>query len=237
MRMSAAVMHVPDSAVRRAMLSGLLIRMGQDVVRDRLDGFTVVKDAKREGVWPTARKAWLSAAGSATHHLVIQDDAILCLDFIIGVERLVECAPESPILMYDMTKATTEALSKGTNWIVRSSMSTALAVVMPVDMAIAAIKWADANVVPSLVHDDVRFSMYFQDHKIPILSTAPSLVDHGGDESLVGNPRYLPGRRERKARKFIGATVSATSIDWAATVSRPYRAPSHPPSEYAQYRR
>ena len=236
MTLSAAVMHVPDVPIRRALLADLLRGLGQQEMRDRLAKFTIVRDTRRDGVWPTARRAWMSAGDAGvTHHMVIQDDATPCRDFLAGVHCLIEAAPASPICLFDMSKATKDALAAGSNWVSRTSLSSALAIVMPVTMALDAIRWADAHVLPSLVHDDVRFSMYFQSQGIVVLGTAPSLVEHAGDESLVGNPRFLPGRKERRAAIFIGRNMSALSIDWAQTVASPTKGWSHSPSEYRQY--
>lgn len=231
MSLSVSVMHVPDVAARRASLTTLLRGLGNSA------DVEVIKDTRRIGVWPMARRAWLSAGrGGVSHHLLLQDDALPCADLVATCELLAGLAPESPICLFDMSKATKDAVAAGTNWVARSSLSSSLGLIMPVDLAHNAVRWADQNVIPSLVHDDVRFSMYFQAIGRLVMLTAPSLVEHVGDESLVGNPRFLPGRKERRASLFIGAGVSGLSIDWAATVKQPLRGWSHAPREYEAYR-
>ena len=231
MSLSVSVMHVPDVAARRASLTTLLRALG------RSHEIQIVKDVKRQGVWPTARKAWMGAGmRGETHHLLIQDDALPCRDLIATCELFIDLAPNAPFCLFDMSKATKEAVASGTNWVSRGSLSSSLGLLMPVSLARAAIDWADYCVTPTLVHDDVRFSMYFQAIGRLVLLPAPSLVEHVGDESLVGNPRFLPGRKERKASLFIGADVSGLSIDWAASINQPYVGASHPSSEYVRYR-
>lgn len=237
MKISAAIMHVPDEPERRASLSDLLRRLGSDAIAKHLTRLDIVKDTKRAGVWPTARRAWMAGGhAGATHHLLLQDDALPCRDLLAAVHVLVETMPDHPICLFDMSSAATFALAEGKHWVARSSLSSTLGIVMPIQLAMDAIRWADYCVTPDLVHDDVRFSMYLQSIGRLVMVTAPSLVEHVGDKSLVGNPRYLPGRKERRAGRFLGAAASALDIDWHASAPSPYAAWSHSPSEYTKYR-
>jgi hypothetical protein len=43
--------------------------------------------------WATHERAWAAHDPSATHHLVLQDDAVVCRDLIGGVERALAAVP------------------------------------------------------------------------------------------------------------------------------------------------
>lgn len=235
--LSLAIRHVPQIVERRVLLSDLLKSMGgrQAIERETVY-FEVTNDPGRTGAWPTARRAWLAAARSAaTHHLVMEDDAIACRDFLPAVKRCIEEFPNSPISYFDMSKAIKEALAKGSHWAQRTSISTALAISAPSGHAVKAIRWADANVTPDLPYGDVRLSMYYQEMGIPVMYTAPCLVEHMGDKSLLGHG-VLPGNRRRVAGAFIGREVSGLDIDWSKGSARPHKGWSHPRSEYDEYR-
>lgn len=235
MTLSVAVMHVPDVAERRAMLADLLRSLGgKEEIGRETTYFEVTEDRERS-VWETARRAWLaSKRSSATHHLVLQDDALVCRDFLATVKECIEYFPTFPISFFDMSKAVKEAVSRGSHWMQRSSLSSAVAIVMPSSEAVASIAWADANVLPMVPHDDARLTMYFQHKGKPIIYTAPCLVEHVGDRSVSGHGT-LPGRR-RVASLVLDSGLSGLSVDWSAGASKPHKGWSHAPSEYDIYR-
>ena len=64
--LSITVMHAPWSRACGAAAA---------LVAD-LGGAYVVEAVRGAGVWDTARRAWLAHGALATHHLVVQDDAV-----------------------------------------------------------------------------------------------------------------------------------------------------------------
>lgn len=235
--LSLAIRHVPSVADRRVLLADLIASLGgAKTIAAQTTSYEVTEDWTRAGAWPTARRAWQAAARStATHHLVMEDDGIACGDFLATVKRCIAEFPNSPISFFDMSKAITGAIAAGGHWAQRTSLSSAVAIVMPASHALAAPYWADRHVAPTLRHHDVRLSMYFQSLAIPVMYTAPCLVEHAGKESLLGHG-VLPGNRQRVASAFIGRDVSGLTIDWTRGAARPYRGWSHSPSEYDEYR-
>lgn len=235
MRLSLAVMHASFDADRRAMLLGLERALGGRIGLDtHTDGWNYVKDGSRDGVWPTARRAWLDyRRWNTTHHLVIQDDIAICRDFLPSVKAALEAQPDHPVSFFDLSRSITDAQAKGVSWAVRKSLSMAQAVAIPTAMIGPAVDWIDTHIRPTAEGDDERFSAYFLSHKIEVWYTVPSLVEHvDNGVSLLGHPDKLPTGKRRVAASFIGTRVSGLSIDWTAGVERPHRGWSHSLSEY-----
>jgi len=46
-----------------------------------------------EARWRTAAAAWSAADPGATHHLVLQDDAVVCRDLVAGLEAALDATP------------------------------------------------------------------------------------------------------------------------------------------------
>jgi hypothetical protein len=232
---SLAIQHARFDPDRRVMVDRLVSALGGIAEINRLvTRWDIVSDDNRDGVWPTARRAWLNSRKSnATHHIVIQDDAMPCRSFIKAVLETTDLLPNKPISYFDMSNVTQKALDDGKHWAVRRSLSTALAVVMPVDIALQGLSWIADNVRPDAKHDDDRWSLYFLTAGIEVWYTAPSLVEHEDrGRSLLGNPRLLPKGKRRVAGALIGPSEDPRAIDWTLGIEQPFRGWSHPKSEY-----
>lgn len=243
-RLGLAIQHAAFAPERTAMLRRLFFGLGgSETIRRETVCFALVKDDNRAGVWPTARRCWLAGVGSSvTHYLVLQDDAIPCPDFLKVAKITAELVPNHPISYFDMSKTIPDALALGLHWAVRGSLSSAVAVLMPIALATEGLKWIGQHVRPDYIHDDYRWSYFFQSQGIDVWYTAPSLVEHGGlGHSLLGNPDKLPsntqaGGKWRVASSIIPKDVSALSIDWTKGLDRPHRGASLSKRVYDQMR-
>jgi hypothetical protein len=215
-------MHAEFDPERRAMVTALLRGMGGlDVLNRETVGWSVTKDGNRAGVWPTARRAWLdSRRYLSSHHLVIQDDAIVCRDFLAGVKAIVAIQPEAAITLYANRKVVEEAREQGSAWASYRDGPWGLAVVMPSAWASDFLRWEAAAVPSSYPHDDRRLGLWLWNEGKPCLGVVPSIVEHGGwKHSTMGhsNPRS-------RARWFLGIDKSALSVDWTKGASKPLEA-------------
>lgn len=197
-------------------------------------GMTIIKDTQRKGVWPIARQAWHdSLRYDSTHHLVLQDDIVVCRDFLAAVVAAIEARPDAPVAFFDMSRTIPDAMDKGVSWAVRRSLSSACALAMPTPMVLPAIRWCDYNTDPKVKSYDARLSAYFLSVDQLIWYTVPSLVDHNDNgHSLIGHPVKLPSGKKRVASAFIGAKVSGLTIDWTKGLDSPHRGWSHTFAEY-----
>ncbi len=184
--LSTAIMHAPWARDRADTVRTLTHELrGAHRV-------TVVQDTKREGIWPTARRAWMAASG--THHLVLQDDAELCSGFVKQAMAAIESNPDAAISFFNFAgKAATKARDMGVPWLDLAGHATALAVAMPSSWVHPWMVWCRDHIAPDFRHDDTRLQVWLAVTDRPMWFTIPCLVDHLGDKtSIAGNRPPLP---------------------------------------------
>lgn len=86
MTIAVRIVAVPDRADRAAGLQATI-------------GGQIVMDAGRDGAFPNHVRA-IASAGSATHVVVVEDDAMVCGDFLEHVDRLVVERPDHLLGLY-----------------------------------------------------------------------------------------------------------------------------------------
>ena len=65
---------------------------------DSIDADVPVVWDERNDRWDTGRRALLAFDPAATHHLVVQDDALVCRDLVAGLQRALPHVPrEAPV--------------------------------------------------------------------------------------------------------------------------------------------
>lgn len=173
-------------------------------------------------VWDTARRAWLTFDPEATHHLVIQDDAVPCLDLIAGTEKALTHVPDEAVvslytgtrrpMVREVNRAVARADEEDASWIVLNALCWGVAVILPTHIIPEMVANCDTQGTPG---DDIRIRRFAQSVlKWPVWHTWPSLVDHQDDGSLIGHGTG------RHAHRFLGAEISALDVDWAKPVVR-----------------
>lgn len=182
---------------------------------------TVVWDDGSNSRWGTGRRALLAYDPTATHHLVLQDDAVIPRDLVAGVEAALQHAPQDvPVCLYvgkvrPYREMVTEYVgrARGASWLVMDRLNWGVAVVLPTSMIDGLVAYCDQGSIPNY---DSRMSKWFEANNIPVWYPWPSLVDHRESPSLV------PGRGHsgRVAHQFIGANTSALAIDYSGQVLR-----------------
>lgn len=175
----------------------------------------VVWDDGSNSRWGTGRRALLAYDPTATHHLVIQDDAVIPRDLAAGVEAALRNAPaDVPVCLYvgkvrPYREMVTEYVARaaGASWLVMDRLNWGVAIVLPTAMIDDLVVYCDTLSIPNY---DSRISAWFETNDIRVWYPWPSLVDHRESPSLV------PGRgaRGRVAHRFIGAETSALAIDY-----------------------
>lgn len=172
--------------------------------------------------WDTGRRALLQYDHQATHHLVIQDDAIPCRDLVAGVEKALDyVAPGSPVGLYFGRRApypsrlrflTGEMERSGDfiSWIRINKIIWGVGIVIPTAVIPDAIRYCDEVNVPNY---DLRLSRFFEVARIPVWFTWPSLVEHRDSPSLIADRTA-----GRVAFNFLGADKSALDVDWSGKI-------------------
>lgn len=180
--------------------------------------------------WDTGRRAWEAHDPTATHHLVVQDDAIVCRDLIPGLEAALEYVPDEAVtcpyvgtrrpVSEQVERATVEAGKRQASWIVMKGLNWGVGVLVPVPAIEPMLAYGDRQRYPNY---DRRIGRFFVRMCWPTWCTWPALVDHRDDiPSLCGHGDG------RVARSFLGEDKSALDIDWAAEVVVMSRSPRSP---------
>lgn len=209
MRLSASVMAHPD---RGEQVTGLLAALDRPA--------TIYWDSEGtpsgngDRVWRTARGAWSVADPDADWHVLLQDDARPCADFLAGLERALAFVPQDavvspylgtgrnvPIRWEAMARAADTA---GACWVRSTKLMWGVCIALPVALIPDMIKYADSR---AGVPDDMRVAGWAEKRGHPVWYPWPSLVDHLPIPSLTKHKA-----RERVARRWHSG--SALEINW-----------------------
>lgn len=226
-RLSAVIMAHPT---RKAFVSELQAKLDGDV--------PVVWDEKNDR-WDTGRRSMLAYDPEASHHLVLQDDAVIPHDLLAGLEKAITHTPEAaPLCLYigkvRPDRAAVQRLVrradrvKNTSWIVMSHLHWGVGIVMPTRLIDRMVRWGDTR--SDITNYDKRIGRWCQLRRIPVYYPWPSLVDHRNSPSLV--PGRNPKGLHRRAHAFIGAGASALDADFSGDEVH-----ALPPSLVRRYRR
>ena len=190
---------------------------------DALDRQPTVVWDRHNDRWDTGRRSLLAYHKDATHHLVVQDDALVCRDLVAAMEQAVVHSQFHPVGLYTGTvrPATAEvgwkvrtAQVNRSPWVRMGGPWWGVGIVVPTAHIEDIVKFGDRKA--SVANYDMKISRWYQTQNIDCWYTFPSLVEHRhGDE----NPSLIPGRNgtNRRAHAFIGEEVSALSVDWSAS--------------------
>ncbi|MFE2916627.1 hypothetical protein [Kitasatospora indigofera] len=190
---------------------------------------TVAVDPEPDGPPTTlraARAAWAGMPARATHHLVLQDDVVLCRDFAARLAAAVAARPEHPLALYANWNAwngsaTRAAALAGADWVaaVPGEWTPSLALLLPradVLALLAAIPADSAEQTP----DDIVLNRELTARGRQVLISVPHLVEHLGDLSLIGNDAYGP-RHSACFADRTGPAAGATPRDPATGARYP----------------
>jgi hypothetical protein len=181
---------------------------------------TVAWDERGEE-WHTGRRALLAYDQAATHHLVLQDDAIACPDLIEAAERAVGAAGERPVSLYAgrvrpdaflVYWSIRRARAAGIPWIELPGPRWGVAIIVPTAHIPGLVAAGDAY---DFWQYDRKIGCWYEERGLKCWYTVPSLVDH---RPLEESPSLLAGNDHegsRQAHWFIGSDASPLEIDWA----------------------
>ncbi len=227
--LSVAIMAIPERMDNVAkMLTKLDSKGGRRI--------PTVVDRHHDGIWQNARRAWLDYEPRATHHLVLQDDLLLCDELLDGVEQALCHVPLGDFVsLFSQSKRAKDIYDTGkTSWIKAKDFG-GVALVLPTEAIDKAIRWSDRCLKPDLDKDDVRLFMWMQRADRWCWITSPSLVEHigTGNSTRKGVSRTKIIRDSRGT--FIGENECATCIDWSRGAKDPPTIVSPMPSGHWAY--
>lgn len=192
-----------------------------DALTRRLPDAEVVLDRENDR-WETGRRALLTHVDTGSDHaLIVQDDAILCRNFVRSCEVVAEAAgTERPVALYTgkvrphqftVTPAVRHARLSGIPWLEMAGPWWGVAIILPTAHIPAIVEWGDENA--SIRNYDRRISAWYERQGVMCWYTVPSLVDH---RPVAENPSLIAGRDgNRRAHWFVGEEDSGLGIDWS----------------------
>jgi hypothetical protein len=169
------------------------------------------------GRWETGKSAWMMHDKNATHHLVLQDDSLPCLDLPQTVERVVEIVPDKPISLFARSKKYYNnfielARRKKASFMVLGRLNWGVAVLLPTKDIVPMIDYADREC--RLPNYDMRIALYYLSLGILTYYTMPSLVGHRTNGGSLVWKTFEKQQHNRYARYFIGSAKSGLTIKW-----------------------
>lgn len=188
---------------------------------DELGDVAVVWDQLGDR-WHTGRRAMAAFDPAAEWHLVVQDDAILCRDFLAGAGAVLKHAPAGPVSFYtggysphavEVERAVQETKRRGAHYLLMEGPHWGVAVAVPTVLIPEMLRGCEA--LKGVDNYDMRLQRYFTSRGYRCRYTIPSLANHRVGER---NPSLVQGRGNslgRTAHEWIGDR-SATEIDWGA---------------------
>jgi hypothetical protein len=166
--------------------------------------------------WHTGRAALLAYPPEATHHLVLQDDAVIPLGLVETCGRLLAHVPTVPVSLYmgqwrhrpykfSMKVVTDTALEKGASFAAFGGPWWGVGVILPTRHIPGVVANGDSS--SSHRNYDIKIAQYFKAKRIPCWYTMPSVVEHREGVSLVG-----PRSTKRHAMWWESDTAD---LDWS----------------------
>jgi len=191
-------------------------------LHEALPGSLVSYDCDQQGPWVGFKQAYAmlsEARPDTTHRLVIQDDVILCPNFVEVLERVVRVRPTSPLCLFTARQSDYDAADAKGVHLLASKHCDGQAVLFPVYLAQRAFDWIAHREGTAIAErqtwrnsSDQRLDTWSRMTYTPFLYTVPTLVDH--DLTLKSTLRH-PSRTRfglRNSKRFAGE--DALTIDW-----------------------
>ena len=216
-RLSIALMHVPDDPYRRLYLQQIERALGGlDGIHAGTVKFSVIRDVQRKGVWWTAKQAWAAYPPWATHHLVLQDDMLPCSGFFEKLYGALAARPAHCVCLFSMRKILDAARELGHSWTVSDEGCWGGSCVLPVSWIDEYLEWVRLHIPADYLHDDRRLMHWLLAKRYLVWQTAPCLLQHiGAAHSTIGF-----SNKNRVARWYADETPEHV-IDWQAGLSSP----------------
>jgi hypothetical protein len=149
------------------------------------------------GLIENCRRAWEMRDRTATHHVVVQDDALISDDFISRAEAFISKHDGMAFSFYfgyrgNMIAEAKQGLKDGFS--VRNRPHWGLAICLPMELIPPMLEYYDRQDLPQ---DDRRIGDFLVSKGVKVAFPMPSLVDHRCGVSLVGD-----AGRDRRAFYF-----------------------------------
>lgn len=177
----------------------------------------VVWDSGDNNRWNTGYRSMKAYDPDCTHHLVVQDDAVIPLDLVAGVERALQYIPSDAVMCLYIGKTrkfwrkvmvTGVKIPMEPAWVIMRQIHWGVGVVFPTHLIDTMLDWCDTQC--HVENYDKRMGRWCEFNGVDVWYPWPSLVDHLEEPSLV------PGRshKNRVAQWYLGSNEAVTDQEW-----------------------
>jgi hypothetical protein len=165
----------------------------------------------------------------ASHGCILQDDVLVCRNFVTAVERICDVHPDIPVCLFvsgtrgHTLKHYSQALRAGKRYsqIWFQDFVPVVAVLWPRIKAEEFLEWASTAKLPGMPNprsDDAVVGSWMRFTKQRVLATVPSLVEHPDDTPSVkwSAGSSVPSGHENKRKRafaYIGDS-DPLELDW-----------------------
>lgn len=215
-RLSASIMAHPDR-------QDLVDELRQDLRFQRSVPIAWDREGPPSGnsdrVWRNARRGWEMANPDADWHVLLQDDAVVCADFLDGLESALERVPPDAVVSpylgrggatpHRWARMAADADQRESSWVVSTKLMWGVAICLPTSAISDMIEMADRM---TGIPDDMRVAGWAQKRRLPVWYTWPSLVDHRAVPSITKHR----AKERRAERHHVG---SALDLNWDRPVT------------------
>ena len=213
--LSVCILAVPERRERARVLS--------EAIGAPSGYIDVVFDERRDGPWVAGQQAWERRSPDATHHLVLEDDALVCRDLYAGANAMLCAVRDAPVMLYATTPpgadaAYRRACETGRHW-VRTHGFWTVAPILPVGLIEPIFGWARNHTRTEWKDSyDKRLSVAVQVLGIKSMVAVPSPVSH--DWSIPSIRGHDHMKDVWQPIPSLG-TASALDIDWEMGAADP----------------
>lgn len=164
--------------------------------------FSIDTPELKLGTWGNARRAWSMIDRQADYGLVIQDDAILCDDFLTKAKHFITQHQGYALNLFFGNRKNSRYLwdyskTRSSGYVESPKLMWGVAIALPVEHIDPMIEYGDR--CDPTTADDTRIKQYCLQAKLSARFPDPCLVDHRYGESLVDGIKD----RERSAINYI----------------------------------
>ena len=206
---SCTIMQSSFNAQRKQSVEQLQFQLFSQEWEKNWLNLTVIKDDVGRGPWWTAKKCWEEGSVSnATHHLLLQDDVVICNNFVNGIKSVISSYSNDIISLFHGPR---KAFNGSARWGLSEGVW-GQGIVMPVYLVEEFLKWEAKNISKDFPHDDSRVSLFAIKTKRHVKVPFPNLVDHRDVEikSVMGHKWIRP----RISSDFMGER-NPEDFDWS----------------------
>ena len=192
---------------RRKMVLAMLEQLGLPE-----DGTGIYDDRPNGGgTLYTCRKCWEAPIpNGVTHRLVLQDDVLLCDNFLEIMNNIVNVHPEFIFTLYCPRLRFEDALPDSPYIIIKGCNTWGPGNMMPVKYIKPLFEFVDAELGHDFPFDDGIYSWWAQKEMVHIASTIPSTVQH-----LCPTESTLGYNNKNKVTK-VWAGEDLSDVNWDA---------------------